>query len=558
MSQPTLSRALGTTTTTTLLLLLLLHLSTGCTTQEGRPPPPGSASASFSIRDRDVEARSSGVTALAFSYAEVSRIVIDVKERDSGAVLFVYVDLTRSDGVWSGSIPFLPKGKVLTFNARALAGSGEQLFSGATDKLLAHDSEAIPITLVPANEGQTITLPRIRSISLPTALEAGQVGNVGFLVEATPGKPLTYELSAAPGGGTFSPEHGPFTLGAPVGTFVIQYVPPLVTQETDFEHSVKVTNEAGHSVATTFKTKVKPPGKTDGVADTTVKVLFNPVIHSLSAHRVSGASQVLFEAGVTDDSAPEQWKYAWSFTPADGTSPEPRPVFSGPSNPSTLQHYDDSVRGQVTLAVKDDQGGTTTAYYVLQPGDLPDNPTADSGLLSLRAGEGHSCVLLSDGAVRCWGRNTWGQLGLGHASHVGDDEPSGTSGLVPLSEKVEQLAVGGQHTCALLESGMVRCWGRNHAGQLGYGHTQDVGDDEAVSSAGFVNLGGPATRLVAGSALSCALLKTGAVRCWGRNAHGQLGLSHTLPSGDDETPASVASVTTGGIALQLATGAEHS
>jgi hypothetical protein len=206
------------------------------------------------------------------------------------------------------------------------------------------------------------------------------VGKVGFLVEAPPEKPLTYELSAAPGGGSFFPASGPFTLAAPVGTFVIQYVPPEVTQETDFEHRVKVTNEAGHSVATTFKTKVKPPGTTDGVADTLVKVLFNPVIHSLSAHRVTGSSDVLFEAGVTDDSAPEQWKYLWSFTPAEGTSPEPRPVFSGPSNPSTLRYYDDSVRGQVTLEVKDDHGGTTTAYYVLQPGDLPDPPQGDAAV----------------------------------------------------------------------------------------------------------------------------------------------------------------------------------
>jgi alpha-tubulin suppressor-like RCC1 family protein len=553
VSHPTRPRVLGTTA----LFLLLLHLFTpGCTTQQADPPPPESVSASFSIRARDVESRS-GVTALAFSYAEISRIVIDVKERDSGHVLLVNVDLALSDGVWSGTLPFLPKGKTLTFSARALSDSEAPLFSGATDKFLAQDGEAVPITLAPVSNGQSIELPRIRKISIPTALESEQVGNVAFLVEATTEETLTFELSAAPGGGAFSPTSGPFTLTALVGTFVIQYVPPRVTQETDFEHQVKVTNKAGHSVSTTFKTKVKPPGKTDGVADTELKALFNPVINSLSAYRQLGTSDVLFEAGITDDSPPEEWKYAWSFTPSDGAPPEPRPGFTSNTNPSTLQHYSALVRGEVTLAVTDAQGGTTTVRYVLQPNQFPDNPMADSGVLSLRAGDGHTCMLLSGGTVRCWGRNTWGQLGLGHASHVGDDELPDTAGTLPLGEKVEQLAVGGQHTCALLESGMVRCWGRNHAGQLGYGHTLSVGDDEAPSSAGFVNLGGLATRLVAGSAHTCALMRTGEVRCWGLNAQGQLGYGHPRNVGDDESPASAGTVNVGGTVRELAAGASH-
>jgi hypothetical protein len=105
----------------------------------------------------------------------------------------------------------------------------------------------------------------------------------------------------------------------------------------------------------------------------------------------------------------------------------------------------------------------------------------------------------------------------------------------------------------------VRCWGRNDSGQLGLGHTRPIGDDESPASVGAVSLGGPILQLAAHgtSQHTCARLESGAVRCWGRNAHGQLGLGHTFPIGDDETPASVASVTTGGIALQLATGAEH-
>ncbi|HYO59410.1 MAG TPA: RCC1 repeat-containing protein, partial [Archangium sp.] len=178
----------------------------------------------------------------------------------------------------------------------------------------------------------------------------------------------------------------------------------------------------------------------------------------------------------------------------------------------------------------------------------------------LAVGGQHTCALLESGMVRCWGRNHAGQLGYGHTRDVGDDESPASAGTVTVGGSVRELAAGASHTCALLDSGAVRCWGLNAQGQLGYGHTRDVGDDESPASAGEVILGGTVMQLAAHatSQHTCARLESGAVRCWGRNAHGQLGLSHTLPIGDDETPASVASVTTGGIALQLATGAEHS
>ena len=65
----------------------------------------------------------------------------------------------------------------------------------------------------------------------------------------------------AEGGGTFYPASGSITLAGTAGTFVSQYAPPTVSANTEFEHTVKVTNAAGNSVTTTFKTKVKPPGK---------------------------------------------------------------------------------------------------------------------------------------------------------------------------------------------------------------------------------------------------------------------------------------------------------
>ncbi|HEX8819936.1 MAG TPA: fibrinogen-like YCDxxxxGGGW domain-containing protein, partial [Archangium sp.] len=178
--------------------------------------------------------------------------------------------------------------------------------------------------------------------------------------------------------------------------------------------------------------------------------------------------------------------------------------------------------------------------------------------VELVAGFAHTCALLDTGKVRCWGHNAYGQLGYGHTRPIGDDESPASAGDVDVGGPVRHLVAGAWHTCALLESGSVRCWGRNDSGQLGLGHARPMGN-ESPASAGAVDVGGSVVQLATSSTSqhTCARLESGAVRCWGRNAHGQLGQGHTRPIGDDETPATAGSVNTGGLALQVATGAEH-
>jgi alpha-tubulin suppressor-like RCC1 family protein len=197
--------------------------------------------------------------------------------------------------------------------------------------------------------------------------------------------------------------------------------------------------------------------------------------------------------------------------------------------------------------------------------DIGDNEKPDSlgdiplGLAATQIASGpvHSCAILADSSVRCWGRNRFGALGLGHKQNLGDDEPVSAGGVVDVGGKVVQLAAGGEHTCALLDSGAVRCWGLGVDGQLGYGNTLSIGDDEAVRTAGDVALGETATQVVAGRDHSCALLHSGAVRCWGRNLYGVLGYGHQNRVGDDETPASVTAVDVGGKVKALAAGWYH-
>lgn len=192
------------------------------------------------------------------------------------------------------------------------------------------------------------------------------------------------------------------------------------------------------------------------------------------------------------------------------------------------------------------------------PSDLGDlNLGGDAAQIS--AGAHHTCALLTNGSVRCWGAGGDGQLGYGNTSTIGDDETPASAGDVNVGATVVQIAAGGNHTCALLANGKVRCWGNGSSGQLGYANTNTIGDDEPPASAGDVNLGGDAIQVAVGSDAnyprSCALLTSGKVRCWGYFPGGP---GNPEEVGDDELPASVPDVDVGGIVTQIALGRSHS
>lgn len=194
-------------------------------------------------------------------------------------------------------------------------------------------------------------------------------------------------------------------------------------------------------------------------------------------------------------------------------------------------------------------------------------------VIQVTAGISHTCVLKSNGRVTCWGLNSSGQLGYGHTQNIGDDPgetpasaaKSGLGGDVDVGGKVIQIEAGGLHTCALLETGNVRCWGAGSSGQLGYGNINSIGDNEAPASAGDVPLGGKAVQISAGAAHTCALLDTGRMRCWGKTTFGRLGYSrqiafdHGANLGDQpgDTPNIIGDADVGGDISQISAGDEH-
>jgi alpha-tubulin suppressor-like RCC1 family protein len=119
----------------------------------------------------------------------------------------------------------------------------------------------------------------------------------------------------------------------------------------------------------------------------------------------------------------------------------------------------------------------------------------------------HICVLTSAGAVKCWGSNDFGQAG-GSARPYRDTPNS----VANLTQSISAIAAGQYHTCALTKAGGVKCWGRNTQGQLGNNSSTD--SDVPVDVSGLQD-GAGVTAIAAGGTHSCALLSNGAVTCWG-------------------------------------------
>ena len=170
-------------------------------------------------------------------------------------------------------------------------------------------------------------------------------------------------------------------------------------------------------------------------------------------------------------------------------------------------------------------------------------------------GENYACALLTTGTVRCWGEAGLGQLGYGLGTEtIGDDDLPTSVDPLRFGAAILQVSAGSDHTCALLTGGAVQCWGRNGSGQLGYGHDTRVGETDPHDAGGNVMLAGPAVEVAAGGDHTCARLDSGDVQCWGRNEYGQLGYGNTTFIGDTELPTAVGAVDLGGSAIRIVAG----
>eukprot|EP01083_Nonionella_stella_P023645 65414_1 len=159
--------------------------------------------------------------------------------------------------------------------------------------------------------------------------------------------------------------------------------------------------------------------------------------------------------------------------------------------------------------------------------EMGDNlTTIDLGIgfdpIQITAGEQSTCALSASNKIKCWGLNDYGQLG------IGDTVDRGTS-VAQMGDNLQFVALGTGftpirvesgpfHVCALSDSGKVKCFGRNDYGQLGYGHTTNIGDgsSEMNDSLPTVDLGSnlTVTQITGGRLHTCALFAIGNIKCW--------------------------------------------
>ena len=211
--------------------------------------------------------------------------------------------------------------------------------------------------------------------------------------------------------------------------------------------------------------------------------------------------------------------------------------------------------------------GSPSAVVADVAGAVPG--TASGAAAVIAAGTNHSCALLEGGNVKCWGANNFGQLGAGDTVARGDGAGEMGDALPVIAlgtgRTATAIAAGNNHTCALLDDASVKCWGYNFRGQLGLGDTAHRGDGggEMGDSLPAVALGPGRvpSAITAGANHSCALFDDGTVKCWGDNLGGKLGLGDTVDRGDgpnemgDDLP--VLMLGTGRTATAITAGANH-
>ncbi len=181
-------------------------------------------------------------------------------------------------------------------------------------------------------------------------------------------------------------------------------------------------------------------------------------------------------------------------------------------------------------------GGTIGYPEPVAP--LRDRPPIDLGTgrtaVAIATGDSHMCAILDNGDLKCWGYSSGGILGLGGPGQMGDN-------LAPIDLGTGRTAVavaaGSAHTCAVLDNGDLKCWGYNNRGQLGLGDTAPRGGNpgEMGDNLPAVDLGTGRTAVTvsAGANSTCAILDNGDLKCWGYNPSGILGLGDTAPRGDN-------------------------
>lgn len=282
--------------------------------------------------------------------------------------------------------------------------------------------------------------------------------------------------------------------------------------------------------------------------------LGNPVVNATAVNAVLPAGRTataisvdqLHSCAVLDDGKVACWGRDDSGQLGDGaepTDPDPTPAFTTPLPARAVSITAGAYHSCALLAGGNVYCWGDDTYGQLGDGTpgpaLVENPQAvalpgGQGATAVAAGYYHTCAILTDGTVACWGRSPFGtgtELGRGGPALLAAAAVPALT--LPLGHKAIAITAGANHTCAALEGGTVRCWGADGNGQLGDG---TAGGSTGTPQAGILPLGQAATGITAGNLHTCATVQNGDIACWGIDSGGQLGDGTVSAPANDPVP----------------------
>jgi alpha-tubulin suppressor-like RCC1 family protein len=293
----------------------------------------------------------------------------------------------------------------------------------------------------------------------------------------------------------------PFTLTAPTSNSsgAISYTSSNASVAT-IDSNTRLITLTGAGSTTITASQVATSTYTSASTSTTLTVEAAPEITQLSLSNVSSCA-------LTSTGAMKCWgsnAYGQIGTLASNQQKTPIDVPGFTNNISAIAVGDSRMCALTTTGeVKCIGNGVADS----------NNPGISSGAISISSGYAYSCALMSYGGVKCWGDNWTGQLGSG--TWVNTAPAVNVKGL---TSGVTAITSGIMHSCALLSNGSVKCWGANNYGQLGDGTNSNRNEPAQVSglTSGVVSISG-------GYEHTCAVLTNGEAKCWGKNGYGELG-----------------------------------